>query len=64
MFSQEAETKAKTMEAQIGQLQKKLEERNEQLQASTSTTEKVPYNVCFPLLSWLLSFCAFEGLFS
>lgn len=37
---QEAETKAKTMEDEIGRLQKILEERNEQLQASTSTTEK------------------------
>ncbi|XP_062081739.1 nuclear envelope-associated protein 2-like [Humulus lupulus] len=37
---QEAETKAKNMEDQIGKLQRRLEERNEQLQASTSTTEK------------------------
>uniref|UniRef100_A0A803PVZ1 Uncharacterized protein n=1 Tax=Cannabis sativa TaxID=3483 RepID=A0A803PVZ1_CANSA len=36
----EAETKAKNMEDQICKLQRRLEERNEQLQASTSTTEK------------------------
>ncbi|GMN44115.1 hypothetical protein TIFTF001_013315 [Ficus carica] len=37
---QEAETKAKTMEEEMSRLQKRLEERNEQLQASTSTSEK------------------------
>ncbi|PON98249.1 myosin heavy chain, cardiac protein [Trema orientale] len=36
----EAETKAKNMEEQIGKLQRRLEERNDQLQASASTTEK------------------------
>ncbi|KAL1293928.1 hypothetical protein HN51_054598 [Arachis hypogaea] len=36
----EAETKAKRMEFEIGRLQKKLEERNEQLQASASSAEK------------------------
>ncbi|KAK7266691.1 hypothetical protein RIF29_19341 [Crotalaria pallida] len=38
---QEAETKAKSMEYEIGKLQKKLEERNEQLQASASSAEEV-----------------------
>ncbi|KAF7805026.1 nuclear envelope-associated protein 2-like [Senna tora] len=37
---QEAEIKAKNMEEEIGRLHKKLEERNEQLQASASTAEK------------------------
>ncbi|KAJ7973214.1 myosin heavy chain, cardiac muscle isoform-like [Quillaja saponaria] len=37
---QEAETKAKNMEEEIGRLQKRLEDRNEQLQASASTAEK------------------------
>lgn len=37
---QEAETNAKNMELQIGRLQKNLEEKNEQLQASTSSAEK------------------------
>ncbi|KAH1229510.1 Nuclear envelope-associated protein 2 [Glycine max] len=36
----EAETNAKNMELQIGRLQKNLEERNEQLQASASSAEK------------------------
>jgi len=40
-LSQEAETNAKNMELQIGRLQKNLEERNEQLQASASSAEKV-----------------------
>eukprot|EP00261_Vitis_vinifera_P007961 XP_002276639.2 PREDICTED: myosin heavy chain, cardiac muscle isoform [Vitis vinifera] len=35
-----AETKAKSMEEEIGRLQKSLEERNGQLQASAMTTEK------------------------
>ncbi|KAH1229512.1 Nuclear envelope-associated protein 2 [Glycine max] len=39
-LSQEAETNAKNMELQIGRLQKNLEERNEQLQASASSAEK------------------------
>ncbi|KAI9098953.1 hypothetical protein K1719_024720 [Acacia pycnantha] len=37
---QEAEIKAINMEEDIGRLQKRLEERNEQVQASTSTAEK------------------------
>ncbi|KAE9611902.1 hypothetical protein Lal_00048909 [Lupinus albus] len=37
---QEAETKAKSMELEIGRLQKNLEDRNEKLQASTSSAEK------------------------
>ncbi|CAJ1977879.1 unnamed protein product [Sphenostylis stenocarpa] len=37
---QEAETNAKNMELEIGKLQKNLEEKNQQLQASASTTEK------------------------
>ncbi|KAI4349863.1 hypothetical protein L6164_010410 [Bauhinia variegata] len=37
---QEAERKAKKLEDEIDTLHKKLEERNEQLQASASTTEK------------------------
>lgn len=41
IFLQEAETKAKSMEQEIGRLHKRLEERNEQLQASASTVEKV-----------------------
>ncbi|KAL5582733.1 hypothetical protein UlMin_015175 [Ulmus minor] len=36
---QASETKAKNMEDEIGKLQRRLEERNEQLQASTSTAE-------------------------
>ncbi len=42
MFNQEAETKAKNMEEELGTLQMRLEERNAQLQASASTAEKVP----------------------
>jgi nitrate reductase cytochrome c-type subunit len=41
IFSQEAETNAKIMELEISKLQKKLEEKNEQLQASTSSAQKV-----------------------
>lgn len=37
---QEAETNAKNMELEIGRLQKKLEEKNEQIQASASSAEK------------------------
>lgn len=37
---QEAETKAKNMEEELGTLQMRLEERNAQLQASASTAEK------------------------
>ncbi|XP_062004519.1 nuclear envelope-associated protein 2-like isoform X1 [Rosa rugosa] len=37
---QEVETKAKNMEEEIGRLQKRLEQRNVQLDASTSKTEK------------------------
>ncbi|XP_004495620.1 nuclear envelope-associated protein 2 [Cicer arietinum] len=37
---QEAETNAKIMELEIGRLQKNLEEKNEQLHASTSSAEK------------------------
>ncbi|KAK9920074.1 hypothetical protein M0R45_028637 [Rubus argutus] len=37
---QEVETKAKHMEEEIGKLQKRLEQRNVQLEASTSKTEK------------------------
>lgn len=37
---QEAETNAKIMELEIGKLQKKLEEKNEQLQVSNSSAEK------------------------
>ncbi|KAJ7977812.1 myosin heavy chain, cardiac muscle isoform-like [Quillaja saponaria] len=40
LIRQEAETKAKNMEGEIGKLQKRLEERNEQLQASASYAEK------------------------
>lgn len=40
--------KAKNMEEEIGKLQKKLEERNEDLQASASTAEQV-YDVLFCL---------------
>lgn len=41
LLSQETEAKAKNMQKEIGRLEKKLEERNPKLQASTSTTEKV-----------------------
>ncbi|XP_057426637.1 nuclear envelope-associated protein 2 isoform X2 [Lotus japonicus] len=37
---QEAETNAKSLELEIGRLQKNLDERNEQLQASASSAEK------------------------
>lgn len=37
---QEAETNAKNMELEIGRLEKNLEEKNEQLQASASSAEK------------------------
>lgn len=37
---QEAETNAKNMELEIGRLQKKLEEKNEEIQASASSAEK------------------------
>ncbi|KAK7259028.1 hypothetical protein RIF29_24622 [Crotalaria pallida] len=40
MTRQEAELKSKSMEAEIGILQKKLEERNEQIQASASSAVK------------------------
>lgn len=40
-YLQEAELKAKSMEEEIGILQKKLEERNEQIQASASSAVKV-----------------------
>lgn len=43
IFSQEAETNAKNMELEIGRLQKNLEEKNEQLQASASSAEKVSF---------------------
>ncbi|KAG8369026.1 hypothetical protein BUALT_Bualt15G0107400 [Buddleja alternifolia] len=39
MYIQEAETKAKNMEKEISRLEKRLEERNVQLQASTSAAE-------------------------
>ncbi|XLR54189.1 hypothetical protein S83_004861, partial [Arachis hypogaea] len=41
------ETKAKSMEFEIGRLQKKLEERNEQLQASASSAEKISIGLFF-----------------
>ncbi|KAJ0253155.1 Nuclear envelope-associated protein 2 [Hirschfeldia incana] len=40
VFRKEAETKAKNMEVEICKLQKKLEDRNCQLEASTSAAEK------------------------
>ena len=40
-FLQEAEIRAKNMEEEMSRLQKSLEERNRQLQASASTAEKV-----------------------
>lgn len=39
--AQEAEIRAKNMEEEMLRLQKSLEDRNEQLQASASTSEKV-----------------------
>lgn len=48
IFSQEAETNAKVMELEIGKLQKKLEEKNEQLQVSTSSAEKVSISYTVP----------------
>ncbi|GFZ09627.1 hypothetical protein Acr_21g0002260 [Actinidia rufa] len=39
-LKEEAETKAKNMEDEICRLQKNLEERNGQIQASASTAEK------------------------
>lgn len=58
VFLQEAESKAKSMEEQIGNLQMRLEERNEQLQASASTTEKVPSHnpVAYMFFSFVLTF--------
>lgn len=41
-FLQEAQMKAKNLEEEIGRLQKRLEHRNEKLEASASTAEKVP----------------------
>lgn len=52
-FSQEAETQAKNMELEIGRLQKKLEEKNEQLQASASSAEKV--SLTFYLIIFLMT---------
>jgi hypothetical protein len=43
MFSQDAETKAKNMEDEIGRLHKTLEERNAKLQDSASTAGKVSF---------------------
>lgn len=45
---QEAESKAKNMEEEICRLQRSLEERSGQLQASASTAEKVPPFPCSP----------------
>lgn len=42
MFFQEAETKAKIMEQEIGRLHVELDERDEQLKASATTATKVP----------------------
>lgn len=41
-FVQEAEAKAKNMEDEISRLQKILEEKNGQIEESTSVAEKVP----------------------
>jgi hypothetical protein len=43
-FLQEAENKAKIMEEEISRLQERMEERNGQLLASSSTADKVPLN--------------------
>jgi len=52
-LSQEAETNAKNMELEIGRLQKNLEQKDQQLQASASSTEKV-YTFSRVYLSLLL----------
>lgn len=49
-FLQEAETKAKNMEREICKLQKTLEDRNCQLEASTSAATKV---LTFYIPFWL-----------
>lgn len=51
--SQEAETNAKNMELEIGRLQMNLEQKDQQLQASASSTEKV-YTFSGVYLSLLL----------
>lgn len=47
LFLQEAETKAKTMEQEIGRLHLELEERDEQLKASATTATKVSLPTLF-----------------
>ncbi|KAH7542895.1 hypothetical protein FEM48_Zijuj02G0123700 [Ziziphus jujuba var. spinosa] len=44
-LKEEAETEAKNMEEEFTRLQRRLEERNGQLQASASTAEKVPTHI-------------------
>lgn len=45
------------MEMEIGKLQKKLEEKNEQLQVSNSSAEKVSisYTVPYYFFSWFMN---------
>lgn len=54
-LSQEAETNAKNMELEIGRLQKNLEQKDQQLQDSAFSTEKV-YTFSIVYLSSLLLF--------
>lgn len=54
LLLQVAETNAKSMELEIERLQKKLEEKNEQLHASASSAEKV--SITFTLLLIYYSF--------
>lgn len=63
LFLQEAETKAKIMEQEIGRLHVELEEKDEQLKTSATTATKVPlptlflrdFPFFFPLIGILFS---------
>lgn len=58
---QEAEIKAKNMEEEMFRLQKSLEERNGQLQASASSSEKVLF-LPFHARSLLIAVCYVDPL--
>lgn len=59
-----AETKARTLEEEIGILQRCLEERDGQLQASTSTSEQVIYiYIICVLLCFMVDLLPFKRCF-
>ncbi|KAL1347609.1 nuclear envelope-associated protein 1-like [Arachis hypogaea] len=55
----EAETKAKSMEFEIGRLQKKLEERNEHLPIALRDIKQhdITQSMCGILVDWLVKIC-------